>query len=48
MTYRPDEWVFIAKDKEMLQQLHLNSKDVKLFGNIVKYAKRPKALEDWC
>ena len=26
MTCRPDEWVFIAKDKETLQQLYPKSK----------------------
>ena len=42
MTYRPDELVFIAKDKETLQQLHPNSEHVKLSGYINRYAKRPK------
>ena len=46
MTCRPDEWVFIAKDKEALQQLHTNLEDGKLCGNTDKYAKRPKTLED--
>ena len=43
MTCRPDECVFIVKDKETLQELHPNSEDVKLSDNIDKYAKRPKA-----
>ena len=48
MACRPDEWVCTVEDKETLQQLHPNSKDVKLSGNIDKYAKRIKILEDWC
>ena len=36
MTCRPDVWVFIGKDKERLQQLHPNSEDIKLSGNIDK------------
>ena len=48
MTCRPDEWVFIAEDRETLQQLHPNSEDILLSGSTDKYAKRPKILEVWC
>ena len=41
MRCRPVEQVSIAKDKGTPQQLHPNSEDVKLSGNIDKYAKRP-------
>ena len=47
ITCTPDEWVLTAKDEETLQQLHSNHEDVKVSGNIDKYAKRPNSLEDW-
>ena len=34
MTCRPNEWMFIAEDKETPQQLHTNSEGVKLSANI--------------
>ena len=48
MTCLPNEWVFAAKDKETLQQLHPNSEDVKLYGNINKCAKRRKKCDNLC
>ena len=42
MTCRPDEWVFMARDKETVHQLHPNCEDVKLSGNINKHVKRQK------
>ena len=38
MTSRCDECVFIANDKETLQQLQPNSEYIKLSGTIDKYA----------
>ena len=42
MIHRLDEWMFITKDKEPLQQLNPNSEDDKLSSNTDKYSKRQK------
>ena len=48
MACIPDDWMFIAKDKETFQELYSSSENVKLSGNIDKYTKRQITLEDWC
>ena len=47
-TCKPHDRVFIAKNDELLKQLSPVSGDVKLAGNIDKYAKQPHQLELWC
>ena len=47
-TCPPDDMVFIAKDDTFLQNMNPDSEDVRVAGNIEKYAKHPKILEDWC
>ena len=44
----PDDRVFIAKDNSVLQEMEPDSEDVKVTGNVERYAKRPSQLEDWC
>ena len=44
LTCRPNEWVFIAKGKETLQQLQPNSEDVRPSDNIDKYGLKTKDI----
>ena len=44
----PDDKVFIAKDDTLLANTDPDSEDIKVAGNIEKYAKCPKQLEYWC
>ena len=43
-----DDRVFIAKDNSILQEMEPDSEDVKVAGNVERYAKQPSQLEDWC
>ena len=47
-TCPPDDRVFIAKDNSILQEMKAGSEDVKVAGNVERYAKWPSQLEDWC
>ena len=47
-TCPPDDRVFIAKDDTLLANTDPDSEDIKVAGNIEKYAKCPKQLEYWC
>ena len=47
-TCPPDDRVFIAKDDTLLVNMDPDSEDIKVAGNIEKYAKCPKQLEYWC
>ena len=47
-TCPPDDRVFIAKDDSILREMDPDSEDVRVAGNIEKYANRPAQLEDWC
>ena len=47
-TCPPDDRVFIAKDDSILYEMDPDSEDVRVAGNIEKYANRPAQLEDWC
>ena len=47
-TCPPDDRVFIAKDDTLLANMDPDSEDIKVAGNIEKYAKCPKQLEYWC
>ena len=47
-TCPPDDRVFIAKDDTILQNMDPDSEDLGVAGNIEKYAKHSKILEDWC
>ena len=47
-TCPPDYRVFIAKDNSILQEMEPDSEDVKVAGNVERYAKWPSQLEDWC
>ena len=47
-TCPPGDRVFIAKDDTIFQNMDPESEDVRVAGNIEKYAKCPKILEDWC
>ena len=47
-TCPPDDRVFIANDDTLLANMDPDSEDIKVAGNIAKYAKRPKQLEHWC
>ena len=47
-TCPPDDSVFIAKDDSILQEMDPDSEDVRVAGNIEKYANHPAQLEDWC
>ena len=42
----PDDRVFIAKDNSTLQEMELDSEDVRVTGNVARYAKQPSQLED--
>ena len=43
-----DDRVFIAKDNSILQEMEPYSEEVKVAGNVERYAKQPSQLEDWC
>ena len=47
-TCPPDDRLFIAKDDSILREMDPDSKDVRVAGNIEKYANCPAQLEDWC
>ena len=47
-TCPPDDRVFIAKDDSILREMGPDSEDVRVAGNIEKYANHPAQLEDWC
>ena len=47
-TCPPDDRVFIAKDDSILCKMDPDSEDVRVAGNIEKYANHPAQLEDWC
>ena len=47
-TCPPDDRVFIAKNDAILQEMSPDCEDIKVAGNIDRYAKRPSQLEEWC
>ena len=47
-TCPPDDRVFIAKNDGILQEISPDCEDIKVAGNVDRYAKRPSQLEEWC
>ena len=45
-TYPPDDRVFIAKNDAILQEMSPNCEDIKVAGNVDRYAKCPSQLEE--
>ena len=47
-TYPPDDRVFIAKNDAILQKMSPDCEDIKVAGNVDRYAQCPSQLEEWC
>ena len=47
-TCPPDDRVFIAKNDAILQEMSPDCENIKVAGNIDRYAKHPSQLEEWC
>ena len=47
-TCPPDDRVFIAKNDAILQEMSPDCEDIKVAGNVDRYAKCPSQLEEWC
>ena len=47
-TCPPDDRVFIAKNDAKLQEMSPDCEDIKVAGNVDRYAQCPLQLEEWC
>ena len=47
-TCPPDDGVFITKNDAILQEMSPDCEDIKVAGNVDRYAKCPSQLEELC
>ena len=47
-TCPPDDRVFIAKNDAILQEISPDCEDIKVAGNVDRYAKHPLQFKEWC